>query len=269
MPQIPPFTDIHCHLLPGIDDGASDWAVSLAMARMAVDDGFATIIATPHQLGRSAQNRGDTIRQLTVELGRRLQDHGIPLDVLPGGDVRIEPNLVRLLRSGDVLSLADRRRHVLLELPHDVFFPLDGLLGRLQAQGIVGILSHPERNLGILARPEVLGPLVDRGCLLQITAGSLVGSFGPEIQRFTHWMVGQGLVHFVSTDAHGVRRRRPLLRRAFDCVAELADWETAVDVCCRNPSAVAEGRPVTLPTRYPRRSGWAGLTDWFRRKRAG
>jgi len=266
MSQAPPFADIHCHLLPGIDDGADDWHQALAMARMAVDDGIATIIATPHQLGRYAGNRGAAIRQRAAQFQETLARLGLPLTVLPGADVRIEPEMVRRLRSGDVLSLADHRRHVLLELPHDLFLPLDGLLAELRAAGTVGILSHPERNLGILRRPEVLAHLVEAGCLLQVTAGSLVGRFGPEIQKFARWMVGEGLIHFVATDAHGVRRRRPEMTRAFDCVAELAGWQMAVELCCSNPASVAGGRPVTAAPAARQRSGWSG---WFRRRRAG
>jgi protein-tyrosine phosphatase len=266
MPQPPRFTDIHCHLLPGIDDGAGDWDEALAMARMAVHDGIGTIIATPHQLGSYAGNRGMVIRQLTARFQEALERLSLPLEVVPGADVRIEPELVRRLRSGDVLTLADRRRHVLLELPHDLFIPIEGLLAHLQTAGVVGILSHPERNLGILRQPDVLPRLVEAGCLLQVTAGALVGRFGPEIEKFARWMVGQRLVHFVATDAHGPRTRRPQLSRAFECVAELAGWETAVALCCDNPAAVAEGRRVTAELPVSQRSGWSG---WFGRRRAG
>jgi len=266
MPQPPPFTDVHCHLLPGIDDGAGDWDEALAMARMAVEDGITTIVATPHQLGAYAGNRGSAVRQRTAQFQEALDRLALPLQVLPGADVRIEPEMVRRLRSGEVLTLADRRRHVLLELPHDLFIPLDGLLAQLHGAGVVGILSHPERNLGILHEPEVLARLVEAGCLLQVTAGSLVGRFGPEIRKFAHWMVGQGLVHFVATDAHGLRSRRPQLSRAFECVAELAGWQTAVALCCDNPAAVAEGRHVAAESAVPQRAGWSG---WFRRRRAG
>ncbi len=82
--------------------------------------------------------------------------------MLPGADVRIEPDLVRKIRSGEVLTLGDRRRHVLLELPHDVYLPLDRVLGELKAAGLIGVLSHPERNRGILNQPGVLRPLVEQ-----------------------------------------------------------------------------------------------------------
>ncbi len=264
--EAPPFVDIHCHLLPGVDDGASDWDESLAMAQLAVADGISTIVATPHQLGNHGSNHGPAIREQTAQLQQLLQQQGIPLRVLPGADVRIEPDMIDKLRNGEVLTLADRRRHVLLELPHEVYLPLERWLDSLHAAGITGILSHPERNQGILAGRDVLWPLAEAGCLFQVTAGSLVGTFGPDVEQLAQWLVRQGLAHFVATDAHGIKARRPLLRRAFDRVAHLAGYEVAVDLCCRNPAQVLAGKPVSSP-RPTRRESLLG--GWFRRKKAG
>jgi protein-tyrosine phosphatase len=252
------FVDVHCHLLPGIDDGAKDWDESLAMARLAVEDGTATIVATPHQLGNFDHNRGDDIRGLVAEVQQRITAARIPLTVLPGADVRIEPDMVERLVRGDVLTLGDHRRHVLLELPHELYLPLEPLLERLSRRKIIGVLSHPERNQGILRQPDVLGPLVDAGCLLQITAGSLCGTFGPECQAFCEWLLSEGLVHFVATDAHGPRSRRPLMQRAFERVVELAGETTATDLCSNNPGRVAAGQSVTAGRREVKRQrrGW-------------
>lgn len=255
------FVDIHCHLLPGLDDGASTDDDALAMAEIAVAEGIETIVATPHQLGANARNSGETIRAATNRFQQLLDRRRIPLRVLPGGDVRIEPDLTRKIRTGDVLTLADRRRHVLLELPHNVYLPLDRLLDELRAAGIVGVLSHPERNRGILGRPGVLRPLVQRGCLLQVTAGSLTGEFGPYVQQFSRSLVEQGLVHFVATDAHGTKARRPALRAAFERVAELAGRQTADDLFCRHPAAVAAGGNVLPGCRRPAKLAW---TKWLR-----
>lgn len=238
------FVDIHCHVLPRIDDGAADLEAALAMARMAVDDGIGVIIATPHQLGNFGFNRGDLIRQRVREFQCELNNASIPLQVLPGADVRIEDGMLDLLASGEVLTLADLGRHVLLELPHELYFPLDGLVDHLARRGMTGVLSHPERNAGLLRRPELLAPLVDGGCLMQVTAGSLVGTFGPESQRLAEWMLAHGLVHFIATDAHSPRNRRPLLRRAFERVAEFVDEATAHLLCCEYPSRVAQGADV-------------------------
>jgi protein-tyrosine phosphatase len=258
---MPPFTDIHCHMLFGIDDGSKSPVESLEMARMAVDDGIHTVVLTPHQLGAFRRNSGNVIRRRTAEFQQLLDKHGIDLQVLPGGDVRIEPDMVDLLQSREVMTLGDHRRHVLLELPHELYFPLEPVLDELESIGMTGILSHPERNMGLMRQPELLEPLVERGCLMQVTAGSLMGTFGRASQEMSEWMLSEGLVHFVATDAHGSRARRPLLHRAFDRVAELIDEVTALAVCCENPTAVAEGRIVaTEPEEVPNRSrrGWFG-----------
>ena len=258
-----PFVDIHCHLLPGLDDGAATLDEALAMAEMAVADGIGTIVATTHQLGNHAQNSGQTIRTTAAQFQQALRQRRIPLCVLPGADVRIEPDLVRKIRVGEVLTLADRCRHVLLELPHDVYLPLDRLLAELGSAGMVGVLSHPERNRGIFNQPSVLRPLVEHGCLLQVTAGSLTGAFGQHVQRFSESLVEQGLVHFISTDAHGTKVRPPTLSEAFQRVIELAGRDTAVDLCCRNPAAVAGGEKVMPGCR--RRSAKSAWTGWLRR----
>ncbi len=248
-------------MLPGLDDGAADWNEALCMARMAVADGIAAVVATPHQLGRHAHNRGAAIRAAVARFQQMLEGQGIPLKILPGGDVRIEPELVNKLHSGEVLSVADRRRHVLLELPHEIYAPLDRLLADLDREGIVGILTHPERNLGILSQPAVLPGLVNRGCLLQLTAGSLLGSFGLRIRRFSESLLGQGLVHFVASDAHGTGSRPPLLSRAYERVAELAGQDMATALCCRNPLSLLSGEEARLSRRPPPKSPWP---SWFR-----
>jgi protein-tyrosine phosphatase len=241
-----PFVDIHCHLIPDIDDGAKSWEQSLAMARMAVADGLRTIVATPHQLGNYSHNYGQLIRLRTAELQQFLETHQVPLCVLPGADVRIESGMIKLLRAGQVLTLGDHGKHVLLELPHELYFPLEEVLSELQRAGMVGILSHPERNQGLLKQPRLLESLVQHGCLMQVTCGSLLGTFGPASQEMATWALEQGLVHFLATDAHGPSARRPLMRRAFQLAADLIGREGALDLCCRNPAAVAAGQEVQV-----------------------
>ncbi len=269
MPSVEPFVDIHCHLVPEIDDGAKSWAESFAMAEIAVADGITTIVVTPHQLGTYAHNSGDLIRQKTAELQAELDAHEIPLEVLPGADVRIDDGMVLGLRRGTVMSLADHHRHVLLELPHELYFPLDGVLEDLRRNGMVGILSHPERNQGLLKDPGLIEPLVDAGCLMQITASSIIGGMGPGPQAMAEWMLANGFVHFLATDAHGPKSRRPLMTRAFERVVELTDWEAAIDLCCRNPAAVADGQEVAAGRRgtYGKKRG--GFVTWFSWRKAG
>lgn len=258
------FCDIHCHLLPGIDDGATDLAASLAMARMAAADGTRTIVVTPHQMGNFAHNRGDDIRARAAALQKEIDAADIPLSILPGGDVRIDDGMIEGLLSGDVLTLGDHGKHVLLELPHETYLPLEGLLAELKRHGMTGVLSHPERNRGLLQSPELLAPLVDSGCLMQVTAGSLMGTFGSASQRLSEWMVQQGLVHFLASDAHSPAKRRPLLNRAYLRMKELAGSEVALATCCDFPARVAAGKPVPRgrllgAAKSAARGGWRRL----------
>ena len=261
--------DIHCHLLPGLDDGAESLEVSVQMARLAVDDGVGTVVATPHQLGSYRTNSGPEIRTSVQSLQQELQRRKIPLQVLPGADVRIEQGFVAELQSGNVLTLADKGRHVLLELPHDLYFPLEPVLRQLRDAGLTGILSHPERNRGIQRRPEIVRQIVEQGCLMQLTADSITGAFGSTVRRLSESMLDEGLVHFVASDAHGTRKRNPKLTAAFTQVAARTDPLTAQDLFIEHPRCVVEGRKIPGGRRKTRRARPVGWTGWFGSKKAG
>jgi protein-tyrosine phosphatase len=258
------FVDIHCHLIPGIDDGADTWPQSLEMARIALADGIGTIIATPHQLGNYSDNSGETIRQRVTELQQRLDDEHLSVRILPGADVRIEPNLVEEIQRGNVLTLADHGKHVLLELPHEIYFPMEPVLDQLRRAGIRGILSHPERNRALLEQPQLVPALVDYGCLMQITADSLLGQFGSSARRMSEALLHKGCVHFVASDAHGVKARKPRLHAAFQRVTELVGVESATRLCHTNPQAVVDGLPVeSTPLKRPKQ-GIRRILPWLR-----
>ena len=260
------FIDIHCHLLPGIDDGPKDWKASLAMARMAADAGVRTIIATPHQLGRYEKNTTDRIVTLATESQRQIHDAGLPLTVLPGADVRIQENLPELVEQGQILTLGNpksenRISYLLMELPHEQVLPLGRLLYRLQGQGITAILSHPERNKHLQENPEILRPWVQQGCLIQVTTGSITNDFGREAQRVSRWLFRENLVHLVATDAHNVTDRPPAWRSAFAKVCHWEGRQRANEVFMRNPAAVVAGRPVDAP--LPSSAPQTGFASWF------
>jgi protein-tyrosine phosphatase len=255
-----PFFDVHCHLLPGIDDGAKDWETSLAMARQAAAEGIGTIVATPHQLGRYEGNTREQILELTAEAQERIERAGLPLTILPGADVRIQENLPDLVRDGKVLTLADRRLHVLIELPHEHILPLGKLIHELRRQGIDCILSHPERNGQLQQNPELLRPWVQQGCLIQVTAGSITGHFGAEPRRLTRWLFGENMVHLVATDAHDPAHRPPLLRQAFKTVCRWAGLPQAELAFSRNPKAVVLGEAVAAPLPMSR----PGVGSWLK-----
>ena len=230
--------------MPNIDDGATNLLQSVIMARTAVEDGTKALIATPHQLGTNSRITADAIKNGVSLLRNQLDLENLELAVLPGADIRIDPELPKLLKQGKVLTLADRGKHVLLELPHDTYYPIDQLLKSLTRQGLVGILSHPERNRGIMKNPDVMWDVIEAGGLLQITAASLTGAFGSSCQEIAELAVDEGLIHFIASDAHDTKHRPFGMRDAYDTICDMAGEKLADLVCCENPARVFDGDDV-------------------------
>ena len=231
-------------MVPDIDDGSANLAESITMVRMALEDGTTSLIATPHQLGKNRHVSAESIKDGVRSLQTAFDAEEIPVVIRPGADIRIDPELPKLLKQGKVLTLADRGKHVLLELPHDTYYPLNQLLKSLRRQGLVGILSHPERNRSIIKDPEVMWDVVEAGGLLQITAASLTGAFGSSCQEIAELAVDEGLVHFIASDAHDTKNRPFGMRDAYDTICEMAGEKLADLVCCENPARVFEGDDV-------------------------
>ena len=240
-------------MVPGIDDGSANLAESITMVQMALEDGTTSLIATPHQLGKNCHVTAEIIKDTVESLQAAVDAEEIPVVVRPGADIRIDPELPKLLKQGKVLTLADKGKHVLLELPHDTYYPIDQLLKSLRKQGLVGILSHPERNRGIIKNPDVMWDVVEAGGLLQITAASLTGAFGSSCQEIAELAVDEGLLHFIASDAHDTKHRPFGMRDAYDTICDMAGEELADLVCCENPARVFEGDDV--------RGGLVGQTE--------
>lgn len=263
-----PLVDIHCHLVPEMDDGARNWHEAALMARLAAADGIRTIVATPRQLGVYSHNQGAQIRERVRQLAEWLRADGIELELVVGAYVYCEDGLAEGIRDGEVVTIGDHGQHVLLELPPAPFPILDGVLDTLDEAGIVAIIAQPERHGMLQRHPRHIERLVERGCLLQIGADSLVGTFGYKARGLAEWMLRERYAHFVASDAHGAISRRPLLRQAFEYVADLTDPDTADDLLCRHPAAVVAGRQVS-PTRIaPHRRVQIAWNRWFGTRRA-
>lgn len=252
----PGWVDIHCHILPGLDDGPADWDQALAMARFAVQDGVAWVVATPHQRGRYERNSRAVIGHQRDELVRRLHEANIPLEIFCGADVRVDEAIVRAVAEGEVVTVAGGR-YVLLELPHDVYFPLDSVLRELRRLGVTGILTHPERNAALLRQPEKVAEVIQAGALIQVTAGSVTGAFGSGVRQFAEELLFAGRVHVVASDGHSVRGRPPGLGEAFRQIARLLGRDAADILCRRNPARIVQGLPPHALERLGgRRSFW-------------
>jgi protein-tyrosine phosphatase len=247
------FTDIHCHLLPGLDDGPQTMAQALALSRRLVAEGIATVIATPHQLGRfDGRNDAVQIRRAVHRLNAALKERGLSLSVLPGGEVRVDERIGRLLEDDRVLTLADGGKYILLELPYEIFVNIEPLLAELSSMGIQAVISHPEKSGPLAARPSVLLRWLDYSAHLQITASSLVGNCGPAAQRAAWHFLSAGWASLVATDAHDTQVHKPQMRAAFRYIRTRLGHDIARLACIQNPARVVAGQEV-VPIRLHNR----------------
>jgi protein-tyrosine phosphatase len=199
--------DIHCHILPGIDDGAAAITDSIDMAHKAVSEGIHTIIATPHHKNSKYDNSKTSIIERVIELNGKLEDEKIPLTILPGQEVRIYGEVVQDWEKGEILPL-NHSQYLFIELPSGhVPRYTEKLVFDLQLKGIIPIIVHPERNQEIIERPDVLYSLVKKGALTQVTASSISGYFGKKIRNFSLQLIEANLTHFIASDAHNINTR--------------------------------------------------------------
>jgi protein-tyrosine phosphatase len=240
--------DLHCHLLPGLDDGASDLTVSLEMAKLSVKQGVTVVACTPHILPGLYHNAGPAIRQATQQLQEALDQEGIPLRLVTGADVHMAPNFVEGLRSGQLLSIADTR-YVLVEPPHHMAPPhLENFFFDLLVAGYVPILTHPERLSWVPSRYETIKKLVRAGVWMQITAGSFTGAFGRNALYWSERLLGDGCVHLIASDAHDAGRRPPDLAVGLEAVAKRVGSEEAQRLVLARPMGIlGDAPPSSLP----------------------
>jgi protein-tyrosine phosphatase len=233
------YVDIHCHCLPGIDDGPATMSESLGLCRSLVDDGIATVIATPHQLGRFSEcNEAEQVKESVSALNEELKNNDIALGVMPGADVRVDERICQLLEEDKVLTLADGGKYILLELPHEILIDIEPLLVDLASMGIQAIISHPERHPGLVKEPYMLSKWLQCQALLQVTAASLLGHFGPEAQKSAWQLLSSGQALLVATDSHDLNGRRPCMSEAFEHISDKLGETVARLVCIENPLRV-------------------------------
>lgn len=209
--------DLHCHLLPGIDDGPETMEESLALAQSAVDQGITHVLCTPHHNNGRYENPKASIIAAVAELQIALDETQIPLTVLEGQEVRMTGELIEDLNEDNLLFTDLNDTYLLIEFPSaDVPAFSETLLFELRGMGKIPVIVHPERNRFFMEDPDRLIPFLEMGCLAQLTAPSIVGIFGKKIQKIAHEMVERNLVQMVASDAHGVNKRPFSLREAYE-----------------------------------------------------
>jgi protein-tyrosine phosphatase len=240
--------DLHCHILPGIDDGAPDLDTALAMAAIAASDGIQVIACTPHIYPGLYENTQAGIQAAIDAFRVELRKAGIPLQLVIGADVHMAPGLREGLRSGRIPSL-NGSRYFLFEPPHHVApMRLKETCFELMVAGYVPILTHPERLTWVGDRYDEMVELAERGVWMQLTAASVTGRFGRAAQHFALRMLDDGIVHILATDAHHSVKRPPILSEAREMVARRLGAEEATNMVLVRPRGVLDNLdPERLP----------------------
>jgi protein-tyrosine phosphatase len=232
--------DLHSHILPGIDDGSKSLEMSLDMARIAVDDGIATMACTPHIYPGMYMNDSHGIAQARDRLQAELDQRGIRLRLLTGADVHLVPELLGELRAGRVPTLA-HSRYLLLEPSHHVAPPrFQESVFQLVAAGYTPVITHPERLTWIEDNYPVFLKMIDQGCWMQVTAGALTGMFGPRAKYWGERFLAEGRVHILATDAHSSRRRVPQMSAALRIAEKYLGSAEAVRLVEDRPQAIVD-----------------------------
>jgi protein-tyrosine phosphatase len=260
--------DLHCHMLPGIDDGAPDLAVALAMARCAAADGITVTACTPHIYPGLYDNDRNGIARAVAELQQRLHDEGIPLTLTTGADTHLAPGLVEGIREGRIPTL-NNTRYLLLEPPHHVAPPrFEESLFQLMAAGYVPVITHPERLSWIEHNYDMFAAVVRAGAWMQFTAGCLTGRFGKRPQYWAVRMLDERLVHILATDSHHIDRRPPLLAEGREAAGRRVGEEEALNLVDVRPRGIlADSAPDNLPP-LPEASPVQPRTRFWQRRRS-
>ena len=220
--------DLHCHILPGVDDGAKDETMALKMAQAAVDQGISHILLTPHHMDSHYVNHRLAVIEKTAAFQQSLVDHEIPLKVFPSQEVHLTGDLMDAVWGDDVLFMDAGNRYLLLELPHnEVPEYTENMIFELTSRGITPVLAHPERNLGFQKDPDKLYDFVEMGCLTQLTSSSYLGVFGKKVQELTEKIIKANLGFVFASDAHNFEGRRFMMREAFAKLTEQEGSERA------------------------------------------
>lgn len=255
-----PMVDIHCHLLPGLDDGPESLDEAIEMAEMALADGITHVVATPHANHEFAF-LPDLVRQRRDEIQSRLADR---LTIGTGCDFHLSFENLQDLREHPSRYTINQKNYLLVEFADFAIPPtIEENLHQLQLAGLNPIITHPERNTLIRAHPERLDRWIRQGCYVQVTGLSLLGGFGSGAQRWVETQLAEDKIHLFASDAHNLKSRPPRLRHAFDTVAELRGEEVARALFEENPRAVFEGRPLPYVPEPPELE----RTEGFRRRK--
>lgn len=237
--------DTHCHVIPGIDDGAGDIETSLEMLKIAEEDGIKTIIATPHYYRNKYEcNIEDAKKRLDV-LKELSQNEGISVEIIQGQEVFLDKYTVNLYKDGTIGTI-NNSKYILVETSFVGSKPKDVLenIYEIRLLGLTPILAHPERYGFIIQDNSLINEFIKEGCLFQITSSSITGVFGKDVKKTSENLIKNGICNFIGSDAHTTGRRSPKMKEALEEVRKLN--EDIYESIEKNSEAIISNRELDI-----------------------
>lgn len=258
--------DLHCHIIPGVDDGAQAINESLQIAHQLYKAGFKTIFATPHVLEGRDYLTPQEILHGVDKVNSAIQEEGLDLQIIPGAECYIFPDLPRWVREDKIMTMGNKKKYILIELPMlEVPTYTEKVFFDLQVMGITPILAHPERNKELAAKPVRLVEWAKKGVLLQLDLRSIDGRYGEKVSQFAHLLSTSKLIHFIGSDAHRVARENTY-QNSLQMVMHTVGREEYREITTVLPSKVLDGETLSIDRSYsmaqPNKSKTSGF--WSR-----
>ncbi|EOD7438362.1 tyrosine-protein phosphatase [Enterococcus faecium] len=242
--------DIHCHLLPKIDDGPATMLESLKMSKAAVEQGISRIVCTPHHDNGIYQNPKNEVLKQVESFKLELCKMNIPLEIFAAQEIRVTNQLLTHLDNDNLLFIDEQKKFLLIEFP-SLGVPINAkeIIFNLLCRDIVPILAHPERNSHFLKYPNSLVPFLEMGVYSQLSAASYLGGFGKKVKRLSKLLIENDAVHVIASDAHGIYKRVFQLQEAYAQI-ENDFGKTRADKLKHNSELIFRGIELAKPHIY-------------------
>lgn len=258
--------DLHSHILPYIDDGARNWEETLEMGRIAESEGITHMVCTPHYIFKEAEYDLAYYGGILREAQELLVDNHLKLKLIRGCEVYFSTDIIENINQSSLLSINDGKKYLLVEFGRaDIPNYTKDIIFQLKMQGITPIIAHPERNMVLSEKPELVAELIEQGSLCQVNTGSITGDFGKKAARNAIYLLKAGMVHLLGSDAHSSKKRPPYFQKAIRHIREVIPEERLYEIIHTNPQKIINGENLNpYPVELYKGKLWERITKNFR-----
>lgn len=244
--------DIHCHILPNVDDGSESLEESIEMAKIAESEGITRIVNTSHCHFDFKYKKGNELKLELEKFNQVLKEENINIEVLLGNELYYTSDLIERFNELDFFSM-NNSKYILMEFS-PINFPknIEDVIYEIKIRGYIPIIAHAERYKQVQEDVNIVLDCIKEGALIQVNASSILGKNGEKAEDTSKKLLDNNMVHFVATDAHSSNRRRPLIKDSYNYILKNYGKEVSEKLFIENPTAVIENRDISIlnPTKY-------------------